>query len=46
MKQNKVNSTNEHENQGYKEFDNQAGQKILILKKNQLKGKLEPTVLY
>ena len=45
LKQDKVNTTNEKENQGRKNFDYQVGQKILILNKNQIKGKLEPTVL-
>ena len=44
-KQKRINDINLKENQGRKEFDYQVGQKILILNKNQMKGKLEPTVL-
>ena len=44
-KQTKVNNINLRENQGRKTFDYQVGQKVLILNKNIMKGKLEPTVL-
>ena len=44
-KKERVNNINHRENRGRKEFDYQVGQEILILNKNQMKGKLEPTVL-
>ena len=44
-KQERVNDINHRENQGRKEFDHQVGQEVLILNKNQVKGKLEPKVL-
>ena len=44
-KQERINNINQRENQGRKEFDYQVGQKVLILNKNYMKGKLEPTVL-
>ena len=44
-KQRKINNINLRENQGRKEFDYQLGQKVLILNKNYMRGKLEPTVL-
>ena len=43
-KQERVNDINHQENQGRKEFGYQVGQEILILNKNQMKGKLELTV--
>ena len=36
---------NERENQSRKDQDYKVGQKVPILNKNQLRGKLEPTVL-
>ena len=43
-KQTVISQTNAKENQSRKEFDYKVGQRILILNKNQHKGKLEPTV--
>ena len=45
QKQERINNINQRENQGRKEFDYQVGLKVLVLNKNQMKGKLEPTVL-
>ena len=45
QKQITVNKENQKENSTRREFDYKVGEKVLILNKNQFKGKLEPTVL-
>ena len=43
-KQERINNINQRENQGRKGFDYQVGQKVLILNKHYMKGKLGPVL--